>query len=388
MSQYKDLGVDADKSAVRKAFSAAVRNDFPGAFVNIVRHRLFPGYVKTQHADGDGSKSLLRLLMYLITREVSWFDGMVDDAFSMNMGDGACSGFVTGDLTITDTLNVNKFNVPKEELMRCVSRRLGELQQLYRDHGFPEIDFMGGETADLPRQVHSSVFDMTLHAVMPVGGVINGNIQPGDRIWGFASDGKAAWEGRPNSGIQSNGLTLVGNTVISRTYTSMYPQVLLSGAAFNGQLFLDGRDPLIDGTIAEAVLAPTRQWALVIKCLIDKLNETGDLRLLHGISMNTGGGATKCKALGICHITFEKKMPEPPGLFRLIQRESGETWRNMYEALNCGIGIDVIGSPKLEGALRYVEEQTHVALHELGGCWPSNFENQVALKTPYGDFEY
>lgn len=387
MSQYRELGVDADKSAVRKAFKDSVRTDFLGAFVNIIRCQLFPGFVKTQHADGDGSKSLLRLLAYLITGDVTWLYGMVDDGLSMNMGDVACSGFTHGEFTVTDTLNINRFNVPKEDIMRCVGDRLGMLQQLYHEHGI-DFDFMGGETADLPRQVHSSVFDITVNAIMPEVGVIKGNIQPGDRIWGFASDGQAKWEDKPNSGIQSNGLTMGGDKLLLGAYGSEYPQVLLAGNEFHGRFRAMDTDPLIEGMVIEALLSPTRQWALVIKCLIDKLNETGTLHLLHGISMNTGGGATKCKALGTGHITFEKKMPRPPGIFQLIQRESGETWKNMFETFNCGIGLDVIGSPELEAALHCVEEQTSVALYDLGGCWASNFENQIALNTPYGMFDY
>ena len=388
-SQYAQLGVEADKSAVRQAFSAAIRNDYPGAFVNIARHPLFPEYVKTQHADGDGSKSTVRLLMYLITGDVSWFDGMIDDAFSMNMGDIAASGFVTGDISITDTLNVNRFNMPKDELMACMSRRLGELQQLYSGFGFPSIDFMGGETADLPRQVQSSVFDMTVHAVMPASGVIAGNVQPGDRIWGFASDGQAVWEKSKNSGIMSNGLTLAASSLLLKHYTETHPQVLLAGATFKGVYPVQAHDKLIEGTIGEALLSPTRQWALVIKLLIDKLRETGELHLLHGISMNTGGGATKCRSLSTGGVLIKKKMPAPPGIFALVQREPNEIWKNMYETFNCGIGLDIIGSAGLEKALKYVEERTGVVLHDLGSCQESiTEENHVVLETPFGKFDY
>jgi phosphoribosylformylglycinamidine cyclo-ligase len=177
--------------------------------------------------------------------------------------------------------------------------------------------------------------------------------------------------------------------LVHRTYASEYPQLLLAGNEFQGHFRVGDKDDLVIGNVIEALLSPTRQWALLIKVLIDRLNVLGKLHWLHGISINTGGGATKCKALGTGGIIFEKEMPKPPGIFQLIQRESGETWKNMYETFNCGVGIDVIGSPELGGALRYVEDKTGVLLYSLGQCSASaSVKNGVALETSYGQFPF
>ena len=42
-------------------------------------------------------------------------------------------------------------------------------------------------------------------------------------------------------------------------------------------------------------------------------------------------------------------MPTPPGLFRFIQQETGESWKEMYRGLNCGVGTDIVGkdNPKV-----------------------------------------
>lgn len=51
-SHYARLGVDAGKGSVRKTFGGIIDNDFPGAFVNIVRDPERPGEVFTGHMDG------------------------------------------------------------------------------------------------------------------------------------------------------------------------------------------------------------------------------------------------------------------------------------------------------------------------------------------------
>lgn len=390
-SQYAKLGVDAMKGSVRKVFGQLVDNDFPGAFVNIVRDPERLGEVFTGHMDGDGSKFIQRVLMYRESgsNDQTIFRGAADDALSMNTGDIAAAGFTSGVLTVTDILNVNGFNVPKQEVMEQIGGRLAELMDLYRQHGF-KIYFLGGETADLPHQVQTVAFDVNVHARVEEAGLITGNVQPGDCVWGFASDGQAAWETEPNSGIMSNGLTLARMCLMGTWYTEKYPDLVRSGAAYSGCFSVNNDQPILDGmSIGQALVSPTRQWAILIKTLIDRLRWHNCLDLLHGITMNTGGGATKVLHLGKGRIRYQKCMPEPPGIFRLVQRESGEAWRDMYQNFNCGIGIDVIGDPELDRHIRWVEQETRVRHYRLGACEAcSEGGNKVVLETSFGEFSY
>lgn len=387
-SQYAALGVDAGKEGVREEFSG-IPNDFPGSFVTIRRSKLFPGFVRTQHGDGDGSKSIARVLMYHLTGNDSWFRGMVDDALSMNFGDIAAGGFVDGEFNVTDIINLNGFHVPKQKMLHAINVRMQELLALYAKHGFRDVttvDFFGGETADLPRQVQTSVFDITVSAYMPEAGVIRGNVQPGDRIWGLASDGQAVWEKVWNSGLMSNGVTLAMNVLLCPS-TRAVPTLLPTGVDFQGRYTANSWSGVAGMTIAEALLSPTRQWAIFIKMLVDELKSRGLFHLLHGITMNTGGGATKVLHLGM-GILYRKNMPSPSDMFQLIQKESGENWRNMLQTFNCGIGIDVIGHENLDPVLNLVAEQAGIQLHDLGTCerWGGD-GNHVVLQTPYGTFD-
>lgn len=395
-SQYAKLGVDAMKGAVRKVFEQLVDNDFRGAFVNIVRDLERPGEVFTGHMDGDGSKFIQRVLMYRESGGIdpTIFRGAADDALSMNTGDIAAAGFTSGVLTVTDILNVNGFNIPKQVIMEQIGSRIVALRDLYRQYGF-KIYFLGGETADLPHQVQTVAFDVNVHARANEEDLILGNVQPRDLIWGFASNGQAAWEDEPNSGIMSNGLTLARMCLMDKRYTEKYPDLVRPGAQYSGYYNSDETPPILEGaSVGQALISPTRQWAILIKILIDELKKQDSLHLLHGITMNTGGGATKVLHLGKGGILYRKSMPRPPRIFEMVahgsQEKWREGWRDMYQNFNCGVGIDVIGDARLEPFLVWVERATHVPLYQLGMCWTNHLEegNRVELNTSFGTFNY
>lgn len=389
-SQYAELGVDAHKGLVKKSFRPIIDNDYPLAFCNIVKDRLNPGFVLTQHMDGDGSKMLQRLLHFHETGDATVFRGAVDDAWSMNTGDIAASGFVD-ELFLTDVININAEFAPKDVIMEQFAIRFAELKKLYINHGFA-VYFLGGETADLPDQVKTAVFDICASSRIHEARLIKGNIEPGDVIFGLASDGRAAWEKEENSGIMSNGLTMARIKLMHANYINKYPELMRQEKPFEGRFTINGMDDILGTmTASEAIMSPTRQWAIVIKCLVWELMRRDNLRLLHGIVMNTGGGASKVLNIGR-NICYQKEMPEPPPIFKLIQQESGEDWKHMYTSFNCGIGLDVIGSPAggiLQDALEVAKQVTRVNFVKLGECsYSESPNNLVCLQTPYGDFAY
>lgn len=390
-SQYEKLGIDPNKENVRQIAQRVIDNDFPGAFVPIVYDPEDSRRVLAFHFDGDGSKFIQRVLNNRESRVESTknnFAGAADDALSMNTGDLVAAGLVRGPILFGDIFDLNPFKVNKDDALRALVTRLGELREIYRSHGFT-IYFMGGETADLPHQIRTAVLNVGVHVRGWARDVIRGNVVPGDKIWGFGSDGQARWETTPNSGIMANGLTHARVTLMHADYTTKHPDLIEDGA-YRGRFLCDDSPPVLGGmTVGEALISPTRQWAIVIKILIDKLKEKRLLRHLHGITMNTGGGATKVLHLGQGGIIFQKSMPLPPPIFRLIKSESREEWVNMFRTYNAGIGIDIIGNERIEGALREVEEETGVVLHRLGQCLRyQGSVNRVELDTPFGHFIY
>lgn len=397
-SMYEKLGVDPDKQSVREIFAMLNDNEYQGAFVNIITDPFCSDRVLTQHQDGDGSKFIQRMLHYLETGNEQVFAGMADDALSMNSGDIAASGFVFGPWIITDVLNLNLPAELKKIVMKAVAVRLLELREIYKEHDF-NLKFLGGETADLRDQVKSGVFDISITAWADKSDLVAGNIDAGDIIFGFASDGQATWEERENSGIMSNGLTLARGCLMDKSYNEKYPHLKRDGKFYSGVYFYNDCPQILGNgylkesymSVGDALLSPTRQWAIVIKKLISILKEKNALHMLHGISMNTGGGATKISHVGRGGLIYVKNMPPSPPFFILIQNESGETWENMYRDFNCGIGIDVVGENNdiFREAIIENSKICNVGQYHLGGVIKGEGEtNQVWLSTPYGDFKY
>ncbi|MFA5155304.1 MAG: hypothetical protein WC453_02620 [Patescibacteria group bacterium] len=406
-SKYAKLGVDSDKGNVRASFKGIIENDFPGSFVNIIYD---PGSrttnnilkylglgafrkVVTQHQDGDGSKMVQRLLHLAVTGE-NTLGYALDDALAMNGSDIAASGFVYGPWIVTQLINSSLAPEFKQLLMDSLSARWLELKEFYEAEGF-ELHFMGGETADLPDQVRSSTFDMTLTAYAKAGHVIKGNVCLGDKIWGFASDGRAIWENADNSGIMSNGLTLLRSCLMSAIYDKDFPDLKRAGEFYVGRYKVDDQPEPLGMSVSEALMSPTRQWPILINRIFEKISARGCrvADLIHGISINTGGGATKIKHVGNGGIMYMKNMPPAPAIFRLIQSESGESWDNMYKTFNCGVGIDIIApdDPLLQEVLEEVSAETMVPVYELGVCAvgaSSQDKNSVVLNTSYGTFDY
>ncbi len=388
---YANLGVDAGKAEVRSSFGSVIDNDFPGAFVNIIRDPEIPGLVHTLHGDGDGSKSIQRVLCYLETHDPTVFTGAVDDAVAMNMGDIAACGFVSGLTKWSDIINIRDIPdaVPKRIIMETFAQRFAELKQLHRDYGFP-VYFLGGETADLPDQVGTSVFDVTVDAREKEENIITGNVQVGDLIYGLASDGQALWEDRLNSGIMSNGLTLGATCTMWDGYNERYPFLRLKNP-YRGRYKVGEYDDLLrEMPVSEAVMSSTRQWSILIRGLINELKQRDILHMLHGISLNTGGGATKIGRVGNGILYRKKNMPTPPGIFKLIQREGDVSWKEMFRDFNCGVGVDVVGQDHVDfdAALRSVARATYVKLYSLGHTERyTGGGNKVVLETPHGTFD-
>lgn len=393
-SMYGRMGIDAHKEAVVNAFKPIISNIYPYAWVNITRDPLAPGYVRTLKVDGDGSKPTLHCLHFLETGDPTYLGNSADDDFAMVAGDMGAAGFVH-ELLFADALDINKFPVPglKEALMAAYSRRIQEIMELHRRYGFI-VEFFGGETADLPSQVVASyITNGFSYGRTQEKYVIQGNVQPGDFIWGFASGGQAIWEPKPISPLMCNGVTLAGSVILWGGYNKKYPFLRHEKNKFLGRFKIDDKPEGLDGmTAIEAVCSPTRQWAIIFRLLIDELERRNALHLLHGLTVNTGGGASKVIRLGE-NITFFKEMPPLPPFFRLICSECSISAQEMYEDFNCGVGADAIGSNEggiLEDAIRAVSNQVGVEYWRLGECfeWSASSGNHVTLETPLGSCQY
>ena len=75
-------------------------------------------------------------------------------------------------------------------------------------------------------------------------------------------------------------------------------------------------------------------------------------------------------------------------IFYLVQKESKETWRNMYRGGNMGIGMDIIVSPDVAEDILDVSESFGLMGQIIGKCEKSREGNKLTIQSSLGNFQY
>lgn len=339
--RYMARGVSAAKEDVHNAIKNIDKGLYPKAFCKIIPDYLGgdPDYCNIMHADGAGTKSSLAYMYWKETGDLSVWKGIAQDALIMNTDDLLCVG-ATDNILVSSTIGRNKMLVPGE-VISAIIQGTDELLQQMRDMGIG-IYATGGETADVGDLVRTIIVDSTVTCRMRRADVIdNANIRPGDVIVGLASFGKASYETQYNGGMGSNGLTSARHDVFAKYLAEKYPESydhkVPEELVYSGHCRLDDA---VDGAPVNAgqlVLSPTRTYAPVVKKLLDAMRPQ-----IHGMVHCTGGAQTKVLHFvgDNCRVVKDNLFPLPP-LFRLIQKESGTDWQEMYKVFNMGHRLEV-----------------------------------------------
>ncbi len=170
---------------------------------------------------------------------------------------------------------------------------------------------IGGETAEMPGMYDAGDFDLAGFAVgaMQRGTALPAGVGEGDVLLGLASDG-----------VHSNGYSLVRKIVE------------LSGLGW------DDASPFSDGTLGDALLAPTR---LYVTAALAAIRAGG----VHGLAHITGGGLTE---------NLPRVMPEDlgvdidlsawalPPVFGWLGQVGGIETLEMLKTFNAGIGMVLV----------------------------------------------
>jgi phosphoribosylformylglycinamidine cyclo-ligase len=254
------------------------------------------------HVDGVGTKVLVAQMM-------GKYDTVGIDVVAMCVNDLICVG--AEPIALIDYLAVEK---PDEEMSREIAKGLAEGALL------SDVAVVGGETAIMPDVIKGEIpgrgFDL---AAMGVGVVdrdklITGsNMREGDVVVGLKS-----------SGIHSNGLTLARKILFD-----------IGGLAVNDPM------PGSEKSVGEELLEPTKIYTRpileVVKCT--KVSALANI---------TGGAFTKFERFQrFSEVGFVlNEMPEPPEIFKTIQRIGKVSDREMYKTFNMGIGFCIVCPPE------------------------------------------
>ena len=345
--RYRLRGVSAQKEDVHNAIKNINKGLFPKAFCKIVPDHLTGSedHCIVMHADGAGTKSSLAYAYWKETGDLSVWKGVAQDALIMNIDDLLCVG-ASQNILLSSTIGRNKNRIPGEVLAAIINGTEELIEEL-KDYGV-SIHSTGGETADVGDLVQTIIVDSTVTARMNRSDVIdNAKIQAGDVIVGLASFGQATYEKEYNGGMGSNGLTSARHDVFNKNLKNKYPETFDASVPEN--LIYSGSknltDIVQDSTLnaGKLVLSPTRTYAPIIQEILN----TVDRNQLHGMVHCSGGAQTKIlHFIDALHIIKDNLFDTPP-LFKMIQEESGTSWKEMYEVFNMGHRMELYVAPAL-----------------------------------------
>ena len=385
--RYRLRGVSAQKEDVHNAIKNINKGLFPKAFCKIVPDHLTGSeeHCIVMHADGAGTKSSLAYAYWKETGDLSVWKGVAQDALIMNIDDLLCVG-ASQNILLSSTIGRNKNRIPGEVLAAIINGTEELIEEL-KDYGV-SIHSTGGETADVGDLVQTIIVDSTVTARMNRSDVIdNAKIQAGDVIVGLASFGQATYEKEYNGGMGSNGLTSARHDVFNKNLKNKYPETFDASVPEN--LIYSGSknltDLVQDSTLnaGKLVLSPTRTYAPIIQEILN----TVDRSQLHGMVHCSGGAQTKIlNFIDTLHIIKDNLFDTPP-LFKMIQEESGTSWKEMYEVFNMGHRMELYVAPALTEEIIKISESFNVQAKVVGRVEKSN-QKELTIQGTHGKFHY
>ena len=384
--RYHLRGVSSQKEDVHNAIKNIDKGLYPKAFCKVVPDYLTGSnnHCIVMHADGAGTKSSLAYAYWKETGDLSVWRGIAQDALIMNIDDLLCVG-VSDDIMLSSTIGRNKNKIPASVLSAIINGTEDLLKELAK-YGV-NIHSTGGETADVGDLVKTIIVDSTVTARIKRSDIIdNSNIKAGDVIVGLSSFGQSTYENQYNGGMGSNGLTSARHDVFGKYIKEKYPETFDN--ELPGDLVYSGTKNLTDKTdtpldVGKLILSPTRTYAPVIKSIFESLERSD----IHGMIHCSGGAQTKIlHFIEALHVIKDNLFDCPP-LFELIQKESGTSWKEMYEVFNMGHRMEIYLPEDKSDNIINIANSFDVDAKVVGRVEESQ-EKKLTIKSSKGVFEY
>ena len=386
-SKYDSRGVSFDKKEVHDAIKNIDKGLFPNAFCKIIPD-LISGdddYCIVMHADGAGTKSSLAYAYWKETGDLDVWKGISQDSLIMNIDDLICVGAIDN-IIVSSTIGRNKKLITGDVIKTIIEGNEYVISKL-NSHGI-NIKSSGGETADVGDLVKTIIVDSTVVCRLKKQDVIdNSNIKADNVIVGLASFGKTNYEDQYNSGIGSNGLTSARHDVFDKYLKEKFPETydnsLSEDLIYSGSKKLTDK---IEGTSLNAgqlVLSPTRTYAPVMKEIFSKINR----KKINGLIHCSGGAQTKVmNFVDNKHIIKDNLFDIPP-VFKLIQKESGTSWREMYQVFNMGHRLEIYTDNNTADEIISICDSFSLDAKIIGRV-EENSSNKLTIKSSKGHFNY
>lgn len=386
-NKYADRGVSHGKEDVHNAIKNIDKGLFPKSFCKIIPDTLSndSDYCIIMHADGAGTKSSLAYVYWKETKDLSVWKGISQDSLIMNIDDLICVG-ATENIVVSSTIGRNKKLIPGEIIKQIIEGNEEVISNLNK-HGMNVVS-SGGETADVGDLVKTIIVDSTVFCRMKRADVIdNGNIIAGNVIVGLSSFGKASYEEDYNSGIGSNGLTSARHDVFEKSLKNKYPESFDN--QISDELVYSGTKKVTDNiensllNAGKLVLSPTRTYAPLIKKIFEEIER----KKINGIIHCSGGAQTKIlHFIDKLHIIKDNLFDLPP-VFKLIQQESGTSWKEMYQVFNMGHRMEIYTDRSTADKIINISNGFNIEAKIVGRVEDSK-NKKLTITSTYGTFEY
>lgn len=251
------------------------------------------GRVLSLHTDSVGTKVLIAQMM-------AKYDTIGVDCVAMCANDLICTG--SEPISFLDYMAMSR---PDRDIVEGVAIGLAKGAKE------AEMAIVGGETAIVPELLSTQGgFDLV--------GFAAGICKKKDLILGDRVEAGDCLVGVASSGIHSNGLSLARRVLLKRYRLRDRPREL-------------------ERSVGEELLEPTRIYVKPVKGILGGAE-------VHGIAHITGGGAflklERILKMGRLGAELDG-VPEPAGIFRLIQKTGRVSEREMYRTFNMGVGLVV-----------------------------------------------
>jgi len=386
MSLYAQRGVSAQKEEVHAAIKDLDQGLYPNAFCKLYADYLGgqSDYINIMHADGAGTKSILAYLYWKETGDASVWRGIAQDAIAMNLDDLLCVG-IYDQILFSSTIDRNKLVITGEVLSEVINGTQ-EFFNTLKKFGI-QIEFLGGETADVGDVVRTITVNGTMTARWPKAKLItNDKIAAGQVIVGFSSYGQSSYETAYNSGLGSNGLTSARHDVLEHSYAKKYPETF--EPSLKEEVVYIGKNKMTDTldipgfgaiSIGKLLLSPTRTYAPLVKAILDKHFEA-----VKGMIHCSGGGQTKCMKYlpGPMRIVKDNFLELPP-IFNLIQENSGANAKEMYQVFNMGHRLEIFTDEASAPALIALAKTFNIEAQIIGRVEAST-QKELIIKGSFG----
>jgi len=386
-NKYADRGVSHGKEDVHNAIKNIDKGLFPKSFCKIIPDTLSNDseYCIIMHADGAGTKSSLAYVYWKETKDLRVWKGISQDSLIMNIDDLICVG-ATENIVVSSTIGRNKKLIPGEIIKQIIEGNEEVINNLNK-YGMNVVS-SGGETADVGDLVKTIIVDSTVFCRMKRADVIdNGNIIAGNVIVGLSSFGKASYEEEYNSGIGSNGLTSARHDVFEKSLKNKYPESfdnqISDELVYSGTKKVTDRFENLPLDAGKLVLSPTRTYAPLIKKIFEEI----DRKKINGIIHCSGGAQTKIlHFVDKFHIIKDNLFDLPP-VFKLIQEESGTSWKEMYQVFNMGHRMEIYTDRSTADKIISISNGFNIEAKIVGRVEDS-MKKKLTISSSYGTFEY